>query len=138
MKTYEVMFIVVPNAADEEIDKVVGNMETAVRGAQGEVLSVDKIGKRKLAYRVGKFEEGYYVLLNIKATGEVVKELERRLRVTDSVLRYITVRVDQALKRVDKIKAARLKKLKKKSAKSQPETTAPQSDTDGNRVSGAV
>src|SRR6516164_5191097 len=133
MKTYEVMFIVFPNAADEEIDKVVGNMETAVRGAQGEVLSVDKIGKRKLAYRVGKFEEGYYVLLNIKATGEVVKELERRLRVTDSVLRYITVRVDQALKRVDKIKAARLKKLKKKSAKSQPETTAPQSDTDGNR-----
>jgi len=125
MKTYEVMFIVVPNAADEEIDKVIGNLETAVKGAQGEVVSVDKIGKRKLAYRIGKFEEGYYVLLNIKAAGELVKELERRLRVTDSVLRYITVRVDQALKRVEKIKAARLKKLRKKSAKSQPETAAP-------------
>jgi len=125
MKTYEVMFIVVPNAADEEIDKINGQMETAVKGMQGEVLSVEKIGKRKLAYRIGKFEEGYYVLFNIKANGEAVKEFERRLRVADSVLRYISVRVDKALKRVDKIKAARLKKLRKKSPGSLPEAAAP-------------
>ena len=125
MKTYEVMFIVVPNAADEEIDKINGQMEVAVKGMQGEVISVEKIGKRKLAYRIGKFEEGYYVLFNITANGEAVKEFERRLRVTDSVLRYISVRVDKALKRVDKIKAARLKKLRKKSPGSQPEAAAP-------------
>jgi small subunit ribosomal protein S6 len=125
MKTYEVMFIVVPSAADEEIDKINAQMEAIVKGMQGEVVSVEKIGKRKLAYRIGKFEEGYYVLFNIKATGEAVKEFERRLRVTDSVLRYISVRVDKALKRVDKIKAARLKKLRKKSPGSQPEAAAP-------------
>ena len=124
MKTYEVMFIVVPNAADEEIDRIIGQMEAVVKGAQGEVVSVEKIGKKRLAYRIGKFDEGYYVLFNVQATGEVVKEFERRLKVTDSVLRYITVRVDQALKRVEKIKAARLKKLRKKSAGSQPEATA--------------
>jgi small subunit ribosomal protein S6 len=125
MKTYEVMFIVVPNIPDEEIDRINGQLEAVVKGMQGEVVSVEKIGKRKLAYRVGKFEEGYYVLFNIKATGDVVKEFERRLKVTDSVLRYISVRVDKALKRVDKIKAARLKKLRKKSPGSQPEAAAP-------------
>jgi len=125
MKTYEVMFIVVPNAADEEIDKITGQMEAVVKGMQGEVSSVEKIGKRKLAYRIGKFEEGYYVLFNIQATGEVVKEFERRLKVTDSVLRYISVRVDKTLKRVEKIKAARLKKLRKKSPTSPAEAAAP-------------
>jgi small subunit ribosomal protein S6 len=126
MKTYEVMFIVVPTAADEEIDRISSQMEAVVTGMQGEVVSVERIGKRKLAYRIGKFEEGYYVLFNIKATGEVVKEFERRLKVTDSVLRYISVRVDKALKRVEKIKTARLKKLRKKSPPSnEPEATAP-------------
>lgn len=125
MKTYEVMFIVVPSTPDEEIDRINGQLEAVVKGMQGEVISVEKIGKRKLAYRVRKFEEGYYVLFNIKATGDVVKEFERRLKVTDSVLRYISVRVDKALKRVDKIKAARLKKLRKKSPGGQPEAAAP-------------
>jgi small subunit ribosomal protein S6 len=125
MKTYEVMFIVVPSTPDEEIDRINGQLEAVVKGMQGEVVSVEKIGKRKLAYRVGKFEEGFYVLFNIKATGDVVKEFERRLKVTDSVLRYISVRVDKALKRVDKIKAARLKKLRKKSPGGQPEAAAP-------------
>ena len=125
MKTYEVMFIVVPSTPDEEIDRINGQLEAVVKGMQGEVVSVEKIGKRKLAYRVRKFEEGHYVLFNIKATGDVVKEFERRLKVTDSVLRYISVRVDKALKRVDKIKAARLKKLRKKSPGGQPEAAAP-------------
>ena len=126
MKTYEVMFIVVPTAADEEIDRISSQMEAVVTGMQGEVVSVERIGKRKLAYRIGKFEEGYYVLFNIKATGEVVKEFERRLKVTDSVLRYISVRVDKALKRVEKIKTARLKKLRKKSPPTnEPEATTP-------------
>ncbi|PYV93150.1 MAG: 30S ribosomal protein S6 [Acidobacteria bacterium] len=124
MKTYEVMFIIIPNAAEEEIDKVIGQMEAGVKSMQGEVVSVEKMGKRKLAYRIGKFEEGFYVLFNIKANGEVVKEFERRLRVADSVLRYITVRVDKALKRVEKVKAIRLKKVRRKSRGVQPEATA--------------
>ena len=124
MKTYEVMFIIIPNAAEEEIDKVIGQMEAGVKSMQGEVVSVEKMGKRKLAYRIGKFAEGFYVLFNIKANGEVVKEFERRLKVADSVLRYITVRVDKALKRVEKVKAIRLKKVRRKSRGVQPEATA--------------
>ena len=125
MKTYEVMFIIIPNAAEEEIDKVIGQMEAGVKSMQGEVVSVEKMGKRKLAYRIGKFEEGFYVLFNIKANGEVVKEFERRLRVADSVLRYITVRVDKALKRVEKVKAIRLKKVRRKSPATQAGAPTP-------------
>ena len=108
---------------------VVGRVESLwrypVKSMHGEVVSVEKIGKRKLAYRIGKFEEGFYVLFNIKANGEVVKEFERRLKVIDSVIRYITVRVDKALKRVEKIKAIRLKKVRRKSSGTQPEPTTP-------------
>src|SRR5437867_6607587 len=100
-------------------------MEAGVRSMQGEVVSVEKMGKRKLAYRIGKFAEGFYVLFNIKANGEVVKEFERRLKVADSVLRYITVRVDKALKRVEKIKAIRLKKVRRKSPATQAGAPTP-------------
>ena len=125
MRSYELMFIVVPTVTDEELDKLVAQMEGAVTTAGGEVLSADRLGKRKLAYRIARFEEGIYILLNIRGTGEMIKELERRLKVTDSVIRFVTVRVDEALKRVEKAKAARLKKARKRSPGPQPETAAP-------------
>ena len=125
MRSYEVMFIVIPTVSDEELDKLVAQMEGAVTAAGGEVLSADRLGKRKLAYRIARCEEGFYILLNIRGTGEMVKELERRLKVTDSVIRFVTVRVDEALKRVEKAKAARLKKARKRSPGAQPEATAP-------------
>jgi len=125
MRSYELMFIVVPTVTDEELEKLVAQMEGAVTTAGGEVLSADRLGKRKLAYPIARFEEGFYVLLNIRGTGELIKELERRLKVTDSVIRFVTVRVDKVLKRVEKTKAARLKKARKRSASTQPETPAP-------------
>jgi len=125
MRSYELMFIVNPTVTDEEIDKLVAQMEGAVTTAGGEVLSTDRLGKRKLAYRIARFEEGFYVLLNIRGTGEMIKELERRLKVTDSVIRFVTVRVDEVLKRVEKSKAARLKKARKRSPGTQPEAAAP-------------
>jgi len=118
------MFIVAPNAPDDEIDRIISQMEGVVRTAQGELINVERIGKRKLAYGIGKFAEGYYVLFNLKGNGELVKEFERRLKVTDTVIRYVTVRVDEALKRVEKMKTARSKKLRGKSADTQPEATA--------------
>lgn len=125
MRSYELMFIVVPTVTDEDLDKLVAQMEGAVSTAGGEVLSTDRLGKRKLAYRIARFEEGFYILLNIRGTGEMIKELERRLKVTDSVIRYVTVRVDEVSKRVEKVKAARLKKARKRSPGTQPEATAP-------------
>jgi small subunit ribosomal protein S6 len=124
MRTYEIMFIVAPNAPDDEIDRIVAQMEGVVRATRGELISVERIGKRRLAYAIGKFEEGYYILFNLKGDGELVKEFERRLKVTDTVIRFVTVRVDEAFKRVEKIKTARLKKVRGKSADAQPEATA--------------
>ena len=125
MRNYEIMFILKPGFTDEEIDKLIAQMEGVVKTQQGEVLSVDKMGKRKLAYRINKAEEGNYVLFKINGNGECVKEFERSLKVADSVIRYITVRMDEYVKRVDKIKAARLRKLRRKSARAQPEAAAP-------------
>jgi small subunit ribosomal protein S6 len=125
MRNYEIMFILKPNATEEEMDKLISQMEAVVTSHKGEIVGVEKIGKKKLAYRILKFEEGFYVLFRLNADGECVKEFERRLRVMDLVIRYITVRVDEALKRVDKIKAARLKKVRKKTSRKSPETVPP-------------
>jgi len=121
MRSYELMFIMVPTASEEEMDKVIQPLEGVIKADQGEVEEVEKIGKRTLAYRIGKFTEGNYVLIKCKAKGSLVKELERRLKVTDSVLRYITVRMDVIQKRVEKDKAERLKRAQRKTRGAQPE-----------------
>ncbi|MFN8008063.1 MAG: 30S ribosomal protein S6 [Terriglobia bacterium] len=125
MRHYEIMFIVKPTSTDEDVDKLIAQMEGVVKSYEGEVVAVDKMGRRKLAYRIDKSEEGVYVLFKINASGECVKEFERRLRVIDFVIRYISVRVDEDLKRMEKIKAARLKKIRKKTAGTATETPAP-------------
>jgi small subunit ribosomal protein S6 len=125
MRHYEIMFIVSPISTDEEVDKLISQMEGVVTSHQGEIVGVEKMGKRKLAYRIGKLEEGNYILFKINASGECVKEFERRLRVFDFVIRYISVRVDEDLKRMEKIKAARLKKIRKKTSGTSPESAAP-------------
>ena len=71
------------------------------------VKTVEKMGRRKLAYMVRKFNDGNYVLLTIEANGAVVLELERRLRVTEPVIKFITVRIDEEEKRLAKVKALR-------------------------------
>ena len=73
----------------------------------GVVESVEKMGRRKLAYQVRKFDDGNFVLLTIEANGAVVLELERRLRVTEPVIKFITVRMDEEEKRLAKVKALR-------------------------------
>jgi small subunit ribosomal protein S6 len=124
MRNYEIIFILKPSFTDEEIDKLIAQMEGIVKAQQGEVLGVEKMGKKKLAYRIGKMDEGHYILFRVIGNGECVKEFERRLKVADSVIRYITVRVDESMKRFDKIKAARLKKVRRKSAGAESEAAA--------------
>ena len=78
-----------------------------VTNGGGVVKTVEKMGRRKLAYMVRKFNDGNYVLLTIEANGAVVLELERRLRVTEQVIKFITVRIDEEEKRLAKVKALR-------------------------------
>jgi small subunit ribosomal protein S6 len=125
MRSYELMFVVVPTATDEELDKLIVQLETVVKSSNGEILSVERVGKKKLAYRIGKYDEGIYVLFCVKASGDLIKEFERRLKVTDAVLRYVSVRVDESQKRVEKVKTARLKKARKKSSGVQPDAATP-------------
>jgi len=101
------MFIVRPDAAEEDVDKLIAGFSENVTKGGGVVKTVEKMGKRKLAYTVRKFNDGNYVLLTIEAGGAVVLELERRLRVTEPVIKFITVRVDEEEKRLAKVKALR-------------------------------
>ena len=101
------MFIIRPDAVDEDVDKLIAGFTTTVTNGGGTVKSVEKMGRRKLAYTVRKFNDGNYILLTIEAGGAVVTELERRLRVSEPVIKFITVRMDEEEKRLAKIKALR-------------------------------
>src|SRR5215831_2122285 len=107
MPNYEIMFIVNPNVAEEEIDKINGQLENIIASGGGKVEKIEKMGKRRLAYEVEKQREGYYVLFVITANGDIVKECERRLRVMDAVIKYITVRTDEDARRLEKIRSFR-------------------------------
>jgi len=106
-RTYELMFIVRPDMTDEDLDKLISTLQSAVPAAGGTVKSVEKMGKRRLAYTVRRFNDGIYVLLVVEGGGAVIHELERRLRVTEPVIKFLTVRIDEEQKRLAKIKAIR-------------------------------
>jgi len=124
MRIYEELFIVKPDAPDEEVDQFVEQLRTQLTTAGATVDKVDKWGKRRLAYRVDKYREGTYVLFQFTSGPEVVKELERRLRVSDSVLKFLTVRIDETLKRLDKRKKERDKRAAKRASQA-PAAPAP-------------
>jgi len=124
MRTYEELFILKPDAPEEEMDQVIEQMSSVITSGGGTVDKVDKWGKRRLAYRVDKYREGHYVLIVFQAAPETVKELERRLRVTDLVIKFLTVRIDETLKRQEKRRKQREKRASRKAA-SMPPAPAP-------------
>jgi small subunit ribosomal protein S6 len=111
-RTYELMFIVRPDMTDEDLEKLISTLQSVVPTAGGTVKSVEKMGKRRLAYTVRRFNDGIYVLMIVEGGGPVIHELERRLRVTEPVIKFLTVRVDEEQKRLAKIKAIRDAKKK--------------------------
>ena len=119
-RIYEVMFIVRPDMPDEELDKLIVALDSQVTGAGGVVKAKEKMGKRRLAYSLGRFQDGFYVLLTIEGGGALVHEIERRLRVTEPVLKFITVRMDEEQKRLDKMK--KLRDAKKRTVPPPPVT----------------
>jgi small subunit ribosomal protein S6 len=125
-RLYEVMFIVRPDAVEEDVDKLIAGFTTSVTNGGGVVKNVDKMGRRKLAYVVRKFNDGNYVLLTVEANGVVIAELERRLRVSEPVIKFITVRIDEEEKRLAKVKALRgtRRKLSAEPAASAPAPAA--------------
>ncbi len=106
-RSYEVMFIVRPDMADEDVDKLISGLETTVTNGGGSIKSVEKMGRRRLAYLVRKFQDGNYILMVLEADGGLVAEVERRLRVSEPVIKFITVRTDEEQKRQQKVQAIR-------------------------------
>ena len=109
---YEVMFIVRPDIEDADVDKLIAGFEQTIINGGGTLRSTEKLGRRKLAYTVRKFNDGNYILLTVDADGKLVAELERRLRVSEPVIKFITVRMDEEEKRLNKIKAIRATRKK--------------------------
>jgi len=120
-RTYELMFIVRPDMVDEELDKIISTLENQVTTSGGTVKNVERMGKRRLAYKVRKFQDGMYILLTVEGTGALIHELERRLRVNEPVIKFLTVRIDEEQKRLDKIKAIRDARRKAPPAPATPE-----------------
>jgi len=110
MRVYEELFIVKPDAPEEEVDAFVGQIQSIISNGKGTVDKTDKWGVRKLAYRVAKYSEGNYVLIQFTSDPELVHEVERRMRVSDLVIKFITVRIDERQKKIDKRKKAREKR----------------------------
>jgi small subunit ribosomal protein S6 len=125
MRIYEELFILKPDAPDEEVDQFVEQLRTQLTAAGATVDKIDKWGKRRLAYKVDKYREGNYVLFQFSSGPEAVKELERRLRVSDVVIKFLTVRIDETLKRLQKRKKDRDKRASRRTTSAPASAPAP-------------
>jgi small subunit ribosomal protein S6 len=121
-RTYELMFVVRPDMTEEDLDKLISTLQSVVPPSGGSIVKVEKMGKRRLAYTVRRFHDGIYVLMVIEGGGPLIHELERRLRVTEPVIKFLTVRIDEEQKRLAKIKALR---DARKKVSAQPAAPAP-------------
>ncbi|HEY7838365.1 MAG TPA: 30S ribosomal protein S6 [Terriglobales bacterium] len=119
-RTYEVMFILRPDLADEESDQLVAGLESAALGAGAQMRKLDRLGRHRLAYRVRGFREGNYVLFDLEAGAEAIGELQRRLRVSEPVIKYLAVRTDELAKRLDKDTRRREARLKRRAVPAPP------------------
>ena len=117
-RQYEVVFIVDPTA-DDEVGRLTDNFKQVVVDQGGSITKAETMGKRQLAYEIQHKKEGTFVLMEIEGSGREIAELERRMRVNDRVLRYLTVRVDEDRRRAEKLKGRRAAKAAKRSAAGQ-------------------
>ena len=123
-RTYEIMFIVRPDVEEADLETLIDTFSSYVTDGGGAVKNSradQKMGRRRLAYTVGKYNDGFYVLLVVDAPAALIAEIERRLRVSEDVIKFITVRMDEEDKRVAKIKAHRDAHVKRSA---QPQVSA--------------
>jgi small subunit ribosomal protein S6 len=111
MRVFEVLFIIAPNVEEADVEALVSQISDVATNQGAEILNVERMGRRRLAYSIQKnntkFRDGHYVVLTIQGTGAEIAEIERRMRVTDAIIRYITIRIDEDLKRAEKLRTRR-------------------------------
>lgn len=113
-RQYEVVFIVDPGADDDEVNRLTENHKQIVTDQGGVITKSESWGKRPLAYEILHKTEGTFVLMEIEGSGGEIAELERRMRVNDRIIRYLTVRVDEDRRRAEKFKDRRTRKAAKR------------------------
>ena len=116
-RTYELLFIARPGLAEPEVEALTETVKGYLEKEGGVIEKIEPWGKKRLAYDIDKQREGYYVLIVFGSKGDIVKEIERRLKVTDGVMRHITVRVDEDLRRAESRKQRRADRETKKKAR---------------------
>ncbi len=109
-RQYEILFIAEQNLGEPEVDTLTATVKGFIEKENGTVEKVEKWGKKRLAYTIGKNREGSYVLMIANAPGSAMAEVERRMRVTDGILRFLAIRIDAEMKKADRKKTIRGKK----------------------------
>ena len=106
-RQYEIVYIMAPGASEQELADVQAQIESAAQRYQATIDKTENWGRRRLAYDIGGHKEGTYVLQVLTGPGEMIKEIERRLRVFDTVIRYLAVRVDEDVRIAERVQADR-------------------------------
>jgi len=119
-RQYELVYIMSPDATEQDVAVLHTQIESIITRYQGELVKTENWGRRKLAFRIGKHREGTYVLEVFKGTGELTKELDRRLKVIDSVIRHLCVRVDEDLRLAERTRARREAETQRRIARGLP------------------
>jgi small subunit ribosomal protein S6 len=126
-RIYEVVFIINPEAGDDEVMRLNEAVQKIITSQGGSITRTEIMGRRQLAYEINHKKDGTYVLLEVEGSGAEIAELERRMRVNDQILRYMTIRVDEDRRRADKLKDRRARKAAKQPG-SKKKQSAPASD----------
>lgn len=129
-RSYEVVFIIDPDAGDDEVMRLSEAFQKIVTGQGGSVAKTEVMGRRKLAYEINHKYEGTYVLLEVEGSGGEIAELERRMRVNDRILRYMTIRVDDARRRAEKLKDRRARKAARQASSGKAKAGTSEAETE--------
>src|ERR1051325_5738133 len=125
------MFIIDANASDEDVTRLSDGLRQIITDQGGTVTKNENMGRRTLAYPIERKNEGIYVLFEVEGSGREIAELERRMRVNDQIIRYITVRVDEDRRRAEKFKAKRARKASKRPFNSRGGSSSASSERGG-------
>ena len=113
-RKYELVYVVSPDATDDQVTDLHNQVDAIVQRIGGQLEKTENWGRRRLAYEIGPHKEGTYVLETINGSGELMKEIDRRLRVTDLIIRHLIVRIDEELAVIERTRAARTETMRRR------------------------
>ncbi|HLP48518.1 MAG TPA: 30S ribosomal protein S6 [Candidatus Kapabacteria bacterium] len=122
-RKYEIGFVINPEATEEEVKKIIDSIVVIVKKANGTIENIDEWGRRKLAYTISKHNEGIYVFINADVVGSVFLDIERRLKLTEKIMRFVVLRLDDRLRKANKLikKWKRMEKMSKRASEGRDE-----------------